>query len=138
MPNSLVGPTVGTSKKLEDLVLWEAEQRYTRKKAILKGVAAAGSVLYKIGTILKVSGPEYLAAVAGDTTAAAAILLDNVTLIDDATYEVPIMVNGPALVNEDELETPATTNLAAQKAALVALGIHLVKEPIKTSARTLE
>ena len=138
MANSLVGDALTSKKKLQDLLLWESEARYCRKKATLKGVAAAGSVEYPIGRILKVSGSDYLGTVAGDTTAAAAVLLETVTLVDDATREVAIMVNGPSILNTDELESPATTNLAAQKAALVALGMKLVSEPVKTSTRTLE
>lgn len=120
----------------DELILWEAEQRYTRKKATLIGVAMAGEQNFVKGQILKVSSSNYTPCVAGDTTAAAAVLLEDVTVTDDGTVDVPILYDGPAILNTDRLVSPATTNLAAQKAALVALGIKLVSNPTKVTTAT--
>jgi len=120
-------------KKVEDLILAEWDQRYSRRDATLIGVGAAGSQNFVIGQILKTSSANYTPAVAGDTTGVHAVLLTDVTVLDDATAKVAILVSGPVIVNGNELVSPATTNLAAQKTALEALGIHIVTEPTTTS-----
>lgn len=115
--------------RVHDVVVAEWDQRYSRKQATLIGVAAAGEQNFVVGQILKTSGNNYTPAVSGDTSGVHAILLTPVTVTDDGTAPVAILYKGPAIVNEDALTTPATTNRAAQITALEALGIRMVDEP---------
>ena len=117
------------SKRVHDLILAEWDQRYSRIEATLIGVGAAGVQNFVVGQILKTASANYTPAVAGDTTGVHAVLLANVSVLDDATVKVPILVRGPVIVNQDELVSPATTNLAAQVAAIALLGIVMVREP---------
>lgn len=128
---------ISRNKKVEDLVVSEWDQRYSRKEATLIGVALAGEQNFVIGQILKTSGNNYTPAVSGDTTGVHAVLLENVTVTDDGTVKVPIAFRGPLILNEDELVTPATTNRAAQITAIAALGIAMVKQPTNTETLSI-
>lgn len=129
-------PILSDKTRVDELVLWEVEQRYTRKEATIIGVAMAGVQNWVIGQILKTSSSNYTAAVAGDTSGVHAVLLADVSITDDGTVVAPILIGGPALINHDKLVSPATTNLAAQKAALAALGLKAVLEPTKITTAT--
>lgn len=121
--------------RVDELLLWETDPRYCREDATIIGVAAAGEQNWIRGQILKSASANYTAVVSGDTSAANAVLLAPVTITDDGTVKAPILKRGPALVNTDKLVSVATTNLAAQKAALVALGMKLVSEPAKQTTQ---
>jgi hypothetical protein len=127
-----------THKKVDALVLWEAEPRYNREKVTFKGVAAAGEVTRPVGSVLKTSGGNYLQIGSGET-AAVAILLEQVTVTDDGTAEVAVIVRGPCLINQDELEHGTSTggNITSQLTALRALGIKFVREPLTQEVATV-
>lgn len=142
---SLIGAAVASKKWLQDLVLWELETRYNRRKVVLTGVAAAGSVEYPIGRILKLgAGGEgtALGVVAGNTAVARYILAERVVLLNAATAEVKVIKRGPCIINENELvhvSGETAPNIAAQLAQLRDVwGIEFVKEPVVQSNGSMD
>lgn len=128
--NPVVGERVVSPKRVQDLVLWEAEQRYTRTAVVLEGGE------YKIGEVLVDAWPQSEDSAHGaQPTFTDAICLENVTIEDDSvsTREVAVLVRGPALVNMDEIErtSDAETDdqLRTRLADLLAQGVRFVREP---------
>lgn len=127
-----------TEKKyVEDLVKAEWDQRYSREEVTIVGVDGAGSQTFDVGTILKASSTNYTPCVSGDTTAAIAVLSQRVAVVDSGTATVGAITGGPILLDKDQLITPATTNKAAQIAALKALGIRTWSEPTAVETITV-
>ena len=124
---SLAGTRVKSPRRVQDLLLWEAETRYCRTS-----VSVAGPVDVVVGTVLvdktvSVSADGGLQPAFGDS-----ICLKKMSIADGETAEVPVLVRGPALVNLDEVERTTDENdadLKTRLADLQAQGVRFVREP---------
>ncbi len=128
--NKLIGTPVEDEKVIGDLILWEVEQRFTRTTVLLE----AGT--YKIGDVIVDAhldpGPSAHGGIPPYTDG---ICLENVEVPDDSvsTYEMPILIAGPALVNLDEVtrtsDAESDSSLITRLADLRGQGVRFVREP---------
>lgn len=118
--------------RVQDVLLYETDNRYTRREVTFRN-DTGGTLTFEVGTTLITSSAKRVPAPDND---ADAILLKRLVDIPTATdvLRVPVLVKGPAIVNQDMLKFIAAAdagNKTAQKADLEALGIRLIDEPDK-------
>lgn len=134
MPRSLIGTPVTDKKHIHDLVLREWEPRYSRGSYAL----AAGT--YEIGEVI-VDATAGASAVGASPTEGDVLCLENVTVPDGETWEVPCLARGPALVNLDEVvrasDAETDDQLIIRLADLIAQGVRFVREPVVQSTSDL-
>jgi hypothetical protein len=125
---SLAGTRVKSPRRIQDLILAEWDIRQSRTS-----VSVAGPVDLVVGTVLvdktvSDSADGGLQPVFSDS-----ICLKKVSIADGETYEVPVLVRGPAILNLDEVErTSSAESDAALKTRLADLrsqGVRFVREP---------
>jgi hypothetical protein len=125
--NLLIGDAVTSEGKVQDLILWEAEQRYCRTAVDL----SEGE--YVVGEILTNESPATASAAAGLQASFSDVLcLENVTVGAGVTKEVAVLCRGPALVNLDAVlrtTDESDTDLKTRLADLVTQGVRFVREP---------
>ena len=128
MPGPLVGTPVIDKKRIDDLILWECEQRYTRTTITLP----AGT--YEIG---EVATNETVGAhaIGAQPSFSDVLIIENITVPSGENWEVNALVRGPALLDFDEVvrvtdETDAA--LRTRLADLLAQGVRFVRQPVYT------
>lgn len=120
-------------KKLEDLVKAEWDHRGSRIQARFENDTGSAAA-FEIGHVLEFDTNHYQPA---DGTSFGAVLAQNVDeLANGAGVDnVAMIVRGPVIVNEDELEWDAGATQADILTAMKAAGVIPVKEP--TNQETL-
>jgi hypothetical protein len=158
LPFLLVGvmfaaQTAGPDRiRVYDLLKSEWDMRYDRDAATIKN-ASGGAVLagwLQVGHPIKKVGSQWQVVMSGDEANTGALFLGHdSTGIPEAlanngitALKYPILLNGPAIVNQDAipLTDPAggTYTLATIVTALAALSppVKIVKQPVTTGTQT--
>lgn len=129
---SLAGERRISPRRVEDLVLWEAEPRYCRTSVVIEG-----PLVLEVGTVLVDAVPSASAAAGLQPAFSDSISLRNVTIGSGETAEVPALVRGPALLNLDEVVRATSsendTDLKTRLADLRAQGVRFVRDPQHTN-----
>lgn len=128
--NKLGGDSVTDKRRVQDLVLWEIEQRYTRTAVDLP----AGT--YVVGQVLTNETPATASSAVNLQPSFSDVLcLENLTIPEGETREVGALARGPALVNLDEVErandSETDSALKIRLADLIAQGVRFVREPVE-------
>lgn len=115
-----------------DLLKWEVDKRFCRKKLALKA-ATAQSV--EIGSPLR-DNTGYILVVNGQEANITAIALENVEATGDE--EIMCLVRGPAIIDKDRLHLETDVTWVEIESVLQALGILGLAEPATREEGTVE
>lgn len=123
--------TLTEPRRLQDMMEYETDQRYTRRAATFRH-STGSPTSFPVGTPLVISTTKYVPA-SGD--AVDAILIQPVHLLATATdlANVAILKKGPAIVNKQEIDL-VSGHETANVAAIEALGIRVIDEPAEQSS----
>lgn len=137
--NSLVGTPLTSKKKIDDLVLWEVEQRYTRTSVEVTG--GDGNTELLIGSVITNATTSISADPGYQPSFSDVLCLENVTVEYGEVREVIALVRGPALVNLDEVvrtTNESDADLKTRLADLIAQGVRFVREPVEQTTLSLD
>lgn len=118
-------------KRLDDVLFWEANPVYCRSQARFENDTGA-TAAFKKGTVLEFDTNHYQPA---DGTSGDAILLEDVASLADGSGvdNVAMLVRGPAIVNQDELEWDSGATQATVITDLASIGIQVIRQPSNVS-----
>ena len=136
-------------RKIEqDVLHWLGNREYCLKQATVKNTSGASiTVTDPIGYPLKVVSGEYEPALAGDEANAVAIIAGGtqakyLTLADDGTIQLLVLVRGPAIIKYDGIPAKDYAAAAFDKAdietALAALDMPILTVKSGTNATVTE
>ncbi len=95
-------------QQVSDLIMYEADQRYTRQAVTLSAPATFGDQVFIVGQPLEPDGSNFKTCTVEAN--ANAICLENVTILEGATkVDQMILTRGPAIVNEDQIDIATET-----------------------------
>jgi hypothetical protein len=114
--------------KESDVIKGEYDERVSRKEITFSNNSGA-TADFEIGQTLVASGNNFVPA---DGVDADGILVTPITdLANAGTVKAGMIYKGPVIVDQDALVFADGSTPADQRTALAALGITLVREPIK-------
>jgi hypothetical protein len=136
--------------RIQDLIKYEVDQRFTRDAQTIKNLnaAAIGANTLAVGTPLSLSAGQYGILQTGDEANVKALFLGtDSSIIHEALAanaitagKYQILVRGPAIINRSIIPTTdgdgGTIDVDAVCTALAALNIVTMKEPVSTATGT--
>lgn len=131
----LAGTRVKSPRRIQDLILWEVEQRFCRTS-----VSVAGPVTLEIGTVLVDKTVSASASPGLQASFSDSLCLRNVEIADGETLEIPVLARGPAVCDLDAVvrtTDESDADLKTRLADLRAQGVRFTREPANTNATKL-
>lgn len=120
-------PPLNEPARVSDVILWEVEQGYCRISARFENDTGADAE-FGPGHVLENDTTHYQPA---DSTTFGAILLKDLGEVANGAGvdNVPMLVRGPARINQDALAWDSGATKATVIAAMATAGIQVVDEP---------